>query len=198
MFGLDAVNVFDPSSMMRRAIIAQAIPLVAVWLLGPVAGVAGLVAVLFWLVYLSRTARAAVTAVVVRATDIEHVALLDATSTNTEVTIRSGVVVRIDRNLRPHSPVRLPPGRRVIQLLLNAPSTRYMWIDASRKVEITHAEAVGALSIVLSGDDVHIDCLVGAVPGNPHRPLAVNTFSSTGSVVSFDPIITSRKNILTR
>lgn len=175
--------------MLLRAGAAAFVVMLALGLFGAVGAIVVGSVTLVWLAYLSVADRALVTAVALRMHEFELTSVVRTRVPHAEIQVRDGYVARVDRRLRTHDHVPLTAGSRVVQLLLMDDATRYAWMDDAVSLALDSTEALGAIDVVLAGDNLIIDVLVGGQAGDRPEPLAIHLQSTAGSVISYDPIV---------
>lgn len=190
MLGFRRIRVFDPAATMLRA--AVAVPAVAAGTAfgGPVVGGGGLFVAVAWFMHLARRDREQPSAVSMRldAIEIDEIVVADDGIT-AAVRVGQGSVGRLRYNLRRNGVIALRPGWRRLPLLIAGDDRRYTWVEHGRCVELSAAEALGAASVVLHGVELQLEVLIGGLPSEQPRPLAVGFTSSNGSIQSWDPVI---------
>jgi hypothetical protein len=78
-------------------------------------------------------------------------------------------------------------GTRHVPVVLSRDSSLICWQDGAVEVPLEEdAEILGALGIVLRGDDLQVEAIYGRLPDSPSQLLAVRVASSEGAVQSWN------------
>lgn len=186
-FSFKVIDVFDPARTWRSALMV--LPLFSMALFSDAGAWAALGCSVAWFALLAFRDAKRRTGVLLRfkscmVQDLE----IDETAALAQVWVESGDVARLDRGLRRHSPSPLQPGSRVVPLLFGSPSGRTIWFESGRPIELSAEELRGALSVVLSGEDLTCELLVTGRSGEKPKPRGVLVSSSNGVLQSWDEV----------
>lgn len=179
------VDVFDPRKTWLRA----ALPLTLFWLVW-VSNWASWILLLgtvgwFWMLYRADVRRP--TCVLLRFEEVSlgDVYITDA-SAKADLWVASGDVSRLDSSLRRHKPRPIEPGLRSVPVVFSETGGRTVWVESGRVLDLEPEELRGALSVVLSGENLRCELMVAAKPGSKPLPHGVLLESSNGVLQSWD------------
>lgn len=179
------IDVFDPRKTWLRA----ALPLPLFWLAW-VANWASwglLLASVGWFWFLSRADARRQTCVLLRFEEVSLKDLhIDDHSAKASLWVASGDVSRLDSSLRRHKPRPIEPGLRSVPVVFAETGGRTVWVESGQVLDLEPDELRGALSVVLSGENLRCELMVAAKPGNKPRPRGVLLESSNGVLQSWD------------
>ncbi len=188
LFAFRRVEVFDPRFSLTLSSVVCGLCVLFSALLGPASTIVFLPAAVAVCWYVSRTDAHRLNCVSLYLENpvLTHLDVQDDKVT-ADLLISKGSVARLGRTLGRRAPLAVKPGRRNLPILLATPTAKAAWVESGKLLYLESKELRGALSTILTGDELTVEVLVGSRPDRPPTILGTYIHSSAGSVQTWLP-----------